>query len=192
MMLQHIRKTRNSFGFTTTSSHGRGFTLVELLVVIAIVAILAVVVLVAINPLETLRKSRNTRRLTEINQVKDAINLAISAGGGSVAPFAASAALSSCPTATPPVWVVFADPAIVLTRYMQVLPNDPVNVATGLNYCYIFKTNTAGDAFELTTRLEATSDSCATMNNDGGNETDPAVGCPGVAARYEAGTDLTL
>lgn len=47
-------------GFTTTSLHSRGFTLVELLVVIAIVGILAAALVATIDPLEQIKKAQDT------------------------------------------------------------------------------------------------------------------------------------
>lgn len=40
----------------------RGFTLIEMLIVIAVIGVLAVAVLSAINPIEQMRKARDTRR----------------------------------------------------------------------------------------------------------------------------------
>ena len=40
----------------------RGFTLIEMLIVIAVIGVLAVAVLSAINPVEQMRKARDTRR----------------------------------------------------------------------------------------------------------------------------------
>ena len=40
----------------------KGFTLIEILVVIAIIAILAVVVFVALNPAQRIKDSKNSRR----------------------------------------------------------------------------------------------------------------------------------
>lgn len=52
----------------------KGFTLLELLIVIAILAILASVTFVALNPSELLKKSRDSQRLTDLASVKTAIN----------------------------------------------------------------------------------------------------------------------
>jgi len=51
----------------------KGFTLVELLIVIAIIGVLAVVVLVAINPIEQLAKTRDAGRISTVTQVGHAI-----------------------------------------------------------------------------------------------------------------------
>ena len=51
----------------------KGFTLVELLIVIAIIGVLAVVVLVAINPVEQLAKTRDSGRISTVTQVGHAI-----------------------------------------------------------------------------------------------------------------------
>lgn len=47
----------------------RGFTLVEMLVVMAVVALLAVVVIAAVQPMEQIRKSRDVRRLGDAKQL---------------------------------------------------------------------------------------------------------------------------
>ncbi|MEW5805291.1 MAG: type II secretion system protein [Patescibacteria group bacterium] len=52
----------------------KGFTLLELLIVIAILAILASVTFVALNPAELLKKSRDSQRLADLASVKTAIN----------------------------------------------------------------------------------------------------------------------
>lgn len=51
----------------------RGFTMVELLVVIAIIAILAVVVLATLNPLEQINKSRDARIRADAGNLINAI-----------------------------------------------------------------------------------------------------------------------
>ena len=53
----------------------KGFTLVELLVVIAVIAILVTIVIIAINPQTVIRNSQDTKIRTEMNQVKTSLQL---------------------------------------------------------------------------------------------------------------------
>jgi len=51
----------------------KGFTLVEMLIVIAIIGVLAVAVLSAINPIEQMRKARDTRRKSNASELLNAV-----------------------------------------------------------------------------------------------------------------------
>ena len=53
--------------------NNRGFTLVEMLIVIAVIGVLAVAVLSAINPVEQMRKSRDTRRRSNGAELMNAL-----------------------------------------------------------------------------------------------------------------------
>src|SRR5690349_21380083 len=53
----------------------KGFTLLELLIVITIIAVLSVILIVALNPTETLKKSRDTQRLADLASLKTAIGI---------------------------------------------------------------------------------------------------------------------
>lgn len=57
----------------------KGFTLLELLIVIAIIAILSVILILVLNPAETLRKSRDAQRISDLNTVKTALGLYMTA-----------------------------------------------------------------------------------------------------------------
>ena len=51
----------------------KGFTLVELIIVIAVVAVLAGAIFVAIDPARRLHEARNARRSSDVNTILDAI-----------------------------------------------------------------------------------------------------------------------
>ncbi len=53
----------------------KGFTLLELLIVIAIIAILSVALVIVLNPAETLKKTRDTTRIADLGAIKTALGL---------------------------------------------------------------------------------------------------------------------
>lgn len=55
----------------------KGFTLIEILVVIAIIAILAVVVFVALNPAKRIADSKNSRRNTDVDSILTAVHSSV-------------------------------------------------------------------------------------------------------------------
>ena len=51
----------------------KGFTLLELLIVIGILAILSTTIILVINPAELLKKARDSQRISDLNTMKTAI-----------------------------------------------------------------------------------------------------------------------
>lgn len=109
----------------------KGFTLIEILVVIAILGILAVVTIVALNPVKRFQDSRNSRRRNDVNAVIQAISV-YSIDNGGAFPTIGGVALSTLTinagagTAT---CAVGGDCDVAnldgLGQYISVLPTDP-------------------------------------------------------------------
>ena len=53
----------------------KGFTLLELLIVIAILAVLGAMVIFLLNPAETLRKARDSQRISDLSTIKTAVGI---------------------------------------------------------------------------------------------------------------------
>lgn len=128
--------------------YNKGFTLVELLVVVSIMAILMIVVFVAIKPAKRLADTRDVRRAEDINQILTAIhvcaidkrdNVAMSTclGGytaGNTYEIVSGTGITSgcqgvCPSATSDSSCLRLD--ATLTDYFVDLPKDPSISATG-------------------------------------------------------------
>lgn len=61
----------------------KGFTLVELLIVIAVIGVLAAVILAVINPLRQLENARNAARKSDLRQLASALQNYAATHGGS-------------------------------------------------------------------------------------------------------------
>lgn len=53
----------------------KGFTLLELLIVVSIIAILSVALVLVLDPAETLRKSRDSQRISDLSTIKTALGI---------------------------------------------------------------------------------------------------------------------
>ena len=62
------------------NTFSKGFTLVELLVVITILAALAAAVVVVLNPMELLAQGRDAQRMSDLDTVQDALLILLAQG----------------------------------------------------------------------------------------------------------------
>lgn len=107
----------------------KGFTLIEILVVIAILGILAVVTIVALNPIKRFQDARNSRRREDVNAILQAVSVYTIDNDGAF-PTLSGSALSSLTisggTATcGAVGACNASNLDGLAAYISQIPTDP-------------------------------------------------------------------
>jgi prepilin-type N-terminal cleavage/methylation domain-containing protein len=181
------------------SKDKKGFTLVELMIVIAVLAILASIVLFALNPAEVFKKTRDAQRLSDLRTLSGAITYYISLGNticqAGTNGTEDTAYLSVTPTTG---WTCAAASTITGSDITLVdgtgwipinfgtdaavgsLPIDPINTTS---YTYAFGCTSASD-FKIMTAMESTA-----YANGGDNDKESTDGGTNDYA-LETGTNL--
>lgn len=101
----------------------KGFTLVEILIVVALIAILAVIALVTINPAEAQKRSRDARRIKELGTLQGIVEQYLADNPDFVGGTAAStdAGGNSCSSG----WISAS--GMDVCNYANTVPTDPLN-----------------------------------------------------------------
>ncbi len=147
----------------------KGFTLLELLIVIGILAILATAVTLVLNPIEILKQSRDGKRLSDLKTLNNAITYFITASTtptpntfnctASTTPYSGDG--GTCNNAlltniTGTGWVNVNFSSMAGGSPLSRLPLDPINGLSGsAYYFYIYKTESDGSQFEFNANMES-------------------------------------
>ena len=123
----------------------RGFTLIEILIVVAIIAVLASAVLIGLGPIQ--RQGRDARRISDLRQVQNALELYYGKCGyypgttQATSPCGAFSAISA--------WTDVTTALVGSVLGVAQIPNDPT---AGTNYFY--GTSGTGNSYVLGATLE--------------------------------------
>lgn len=173
----------------------KGFTLIELIIVIALIAFLATTVILVVNPARIFQEARDARRIADLSQMNQAVLLTMSSSvpslgscAGSTAPrcyqnVGASNCVARYVATTPAMtantiasqsvagsgWVPINLTLATLGAPLTAWPIDQRNNGT---YFYSYMCDTAGH-WEFTANMESTRYSTGTDDaegKDGGNQ----------------------
>lgn len=135
-------------------NHARkGFTLIEILVVIAIIAVLAVTVFVSVNPSKRIKDAKDDRRLVDMNSILTAVHQYIVDNKGalpaglttSMVEKQLGTAVTGCTLATGGCSVVAAADCVDLTtpmvKYLKSIPQDPDGTVSLTKYSIVVDAN---------------------------------------------------
>lgn len=135
-----MKKNLSSFIFHLSSP--KGFTLVEIIIVIALIGAVATALIVGINPVDQLRKSTDADRKSDLAQLQRALELYYQ-DNGSYPPSSADYKIRSGTTTL--AWGSSWQP------YMSTLPKDPNPTQS---YQYYVPPSSNGQTYYIYARLE--------------------------------------
>jgi type IV pilus assembly protein PilA len=117
------------------NSYKKGFTLLEVLLVVAVIAILAGIVILALNPAKQLAESRNANREVDVNTILNAIWQYSIDNDGTLPSGITTTAAEICNTGVAPATCTangLVDLSVLTSgeEYLVSIPQDPTGAST--------------------------------------------------------------
>lgn len=142
-------------------SNKKGFTLIEILIVVAIIGILASVVVVGLGPAQ--KKGRDSRRVSDLRSVQNALELYYGKNG-------------NYPITGVSSWDEFAPLLVGAGIGINQIPNDPTTTKD-----YVYRVDSNGTTYVLAAQLEDAGGSIMNSSFTGGLP-DTGTAIPGGAS----------
>ena len=146
-----------------SKSQSKGFTLLEILLVVGLIAILAGIVILALNPSKNLKETRDSQRRVDVNTILNAVYQYSIDENGNVPASITSSQTEICKSDGVADCSTLIDLADLVTneKYLVAIPEDPTGAGTdGVGYEIVKTANdritvAAPDA-EIAAKIEVT------------------------------------
>jgi len=104
----------------------KGFTLIEILIVVALIAILAAITIIAINPAKNFRDTRNSQRSSDVAQILNAVTQYTSEQGHQLADLGTIPLCTATPAVIGTSGVDLTPDLVTAGDYIVAIPEDPL------------------------------------------------------------------